>query len=120
MNSSPSPLDSLKTLTAIRPLSKESSISTIILNTLSFTRWQQREARALQGETSYWRSSRRHCITSVGFHSWYRFSLSHSYGPCGLVISHLPFGPTAYFGLLNVVTRHAIRDKKAIGTVPEA
>lgn len=24
--------------------------------------------------------------------------------PDGLVISHLPFGPTAYFGLLNVVS----------------
>lgn len=23
--------------------------------------------------------------------------------PDGLIISHLPFGPTAYFGLLNVV-----------------
>ncbi|XVE69513.1 hypothetical protein DITRI_Ditri09bG0158000 [Diplodiscus trichospermus] len=40
--------------------------------------------------------------------------------PDGLIISHLPFGPTAYFGLLNVVTRHDIRDKKSIGTMPEA
>ncbi|KAI4370907.1 hypothetical protein MLD38_019203 [Melastoma candidum] len=40
--------------------------------------------------------------------------------PDGLIISHLPFGPTAYFGLLNVVTRHDIKDKKAIGTMPEA
>ncbi|KAA0066046.1 hypothetical protein IC582_021700 [Cucumis melo] len=40
--------------------------------------------------------------------------------PDGLIISHLPFGPTAYFGLLNVVTRHEIRDKKAMGTMPEA
>lgn len=24
--------------------------------------------------------------------------------PDGLIISHLPFGPTAYFGLLNVVS----------------
>lgn len=40
--------------------------------------------------------------------------------PDGLVISHLPFGPTAYFGLYNVVTRHDIKDKKAIGTMPEA
>ncbi|KAG7016636.1 U3 small nucleolar ribonucleoprotein IMP4, partial [Cucurbita argyrosperma subsp. argyrosperma] len=40
--------------------------------------------------------------------------------PDGLIISHLPFGPTAYFGLLNVVTRHEIKDKKAMGTMPEA
>ncbi|KAK7855401.1 brix domain-containing protein [Quercus suber] len=40
--------------------------------------------------------------------------------PDGITISHLPFGPTAYFGLLNVVTRHDIKDKKAIGTMSEA
>jgi U3 small nucleolar ribonucleoprotein protein IMP4 len=39
--------------------------------------------------------------------------------PDGLIISHLPFGPTAYFGLLNVVTRHDISDKKSIGKMPE-
>lgn len=27
--------------------------------------------------------------------------------PDGMIISHLPFGPTAYFGLLNVVSRLA-------------
>eukprot|EP01127_Copromyxa_protea_P015423 TRINITY_DN4432_c0_g2_i2.p1 TRINITY_DN4432_c0_g2~~TRINITY_DN4432_c0_g2_i2.p1 ORF type:complete len:290 (-),score=60.29 TRINITY_DN4432_c0_g2_i2:40-909(-) len=30
--------------------------------------------------------------------------------PDGLTISHLPSGPTAYFSLTNVVTRHDIRD----------
>ncbi|KAL3324719.1 hypothetical protein AABB24_038694 [Solanum stoloniferum] len=40
--------------------------------------------------------------------------------PDGIVISHLPFGPTAYFGLLNVVTRHDIKDKKSMGTMSEA
>ncbi|KAK1402979.1 U3 small nucleolar ribonucleoprotein IMP4 [Heracleum sosnowskyi] len=40
--------------------------------------------------------------------------------PDGLIITHLPFGPTAYFGLLNVVTRHDLKDKKAIGTMPNA
>ncbi|KAI5649076.1 hypothetical protein M9H77_35081 [Catharanthus roseus] len=40
--------------------------------------------------------------------------------PDGLVISHLPYGPTAYFGLYNVVTRHDIKDKKSVGTMPEA
>ncbi|TQD93796.1 hypothetical protein C1H46_020568 [Malus baccata] len=39
--------------------------------------------------------------------------------PDGLIISHLPFGPTAYFQLLNVVTRHDIKDKKAMGTMPQ-
>lgn len=40
--------------------------------------------------------------------------------PDGLIITHLPYGPTAYFGLLNVVTRHDLKDKKAIGTMPNA
>ncbi|CAO2199866.1 unnamed protein product [Urochloa humidicola] len=38
----------------------------------------------------------------------------------GLIISHLPHGPTAYFGLLNVVTRHDIKDRKAMGKMSEA
>ncbi|CAK8564594.1 unnamed protein product [Lathyrus sativus] len=40
--------------------------------------------------------------------------------PDGLIVCHLPFGPTAYFSLNNVVTRHEIKDKKAVGTMPEA
>ncbi|KAL5994745.1 hypothetical protein ACLOJK_024798 [Asimina triloba] len=44
----------------------------------------------------------------------------HRGQPDGLTISHLPFGPTAYFGLLNVVTRHDIKDKKSMGTMSEA
>eukprot|EP01035_Chromulina_nebulosa_P020299 gene20299-26350_t len=32
--------------------------------------------------------------------------------PDGLVISHLPFGPTVYFGLSNTVLRHDIPDCK--------
>lgn len=40
--------------------------------------------------------------------------------PNRLVVSHLPFGPTAYFGLFNVVTRHGIKDNKELGTMPEA
>lgn len=31
--------------------------------------------------------------------------------PDGLIISHLPYGPTAYFGLSNVVLRHDLKDK---------
>ncbi|XP_067129641.1 U3 small nucleolar ribonucleoprotein protein IMP4 [Centruroides vittatus] len=37
--------------------------------------------------------------------------------PDGLIISHLPFGPTAYFTLLNTVMRHDIPD---LGTMSEA
>ncbi|KAK3122753.1 hypothetical protein QOZ80_8AG0617690 [Eleusine coracana subsp. coracana] len=44
----------------------------------------------------------------------------HRGQPDGLIVSHLPNGPTAYFGLLNVVTRHDIRDRKAIGKMSEA
>ncbi|KAJ0265708.1 IMP4 [Hirschfeldia incana] len=39
--------------------------------------------------------------------------------PDGLIISHLPFGPTAYFQLLNVVTRHEIQTKKDMGKMSE-
>lgn len=48
------------------------------------------------------------------------FVHEHRGVPDGLIVSHLPYGPTAYFGLHNVVTRHEIKDKKAIGTMPEA
>ncbi|KAM9446499.1 U3 small nucleolar ribonucleoprotein IMP4-like [Clarias gariepinus] len=37
--------------------------------------------------------------------------------PDGLIVSHWPSGPTAYFTLYNVVMRHDIPD---IGTMPEA
>lgn len=37
--------------------------------------------------------------------------------PDGMIVSHLPYGPTTYFGLYNVVLRH---DIKEIGTVSEA
>lgn len=37
--------------------------------------------------------------------------------PVGLIVSHLPFGPTAYFTLCNVVMRHDIPD---LGTASEA
>jgi U3 small nucleolar ribonucleoprotein protein IMP4 len=37
--------------------------------------------------------------------------------PDGIIISHLPYGPTTYFGLFNVVLRH---DIKEISTVSEA
>ncbi|KAF2323775.1 hypothetical protein GH714_036889 [Hevea brasiliensis] len=61
-------------------------------------------------------------IESCRAHDYTDIILVHEHRgvPDGLIISHLPFGPTAYFGLLNVVTRHDIKDKKAIGTMPEA
>tara|TARA_B110000285_G_C14968623_1_gene535393 strand:- start:277 stop:639 length:363 start_codon:yes stop_codon:yes gene_type:complete len=31
--------------------------------------------------------------------------------PDGLIVTHLPYGPTAYFGLSNVVLRHDLKDK---------
>ena len=42
----------------------------------------------------------------------------HRGEPDGLVISHLPFGPTCYFGLSNTVMRHDIKDQD-IGHVSE-
>jgi len=42
----------------------------------------------------------------------------HRGEPDGLVICHLPFGPTAYFGLSNVVLRHDLNEKPP--TVSEA
>lgn len=39
------------------------------------------------------------------------------YPTVGLIVSHLPFGPTAYFTLCNVVMRHDIPD---LGTMSEA
>ncbi|KAM8784879.1 U3 small nucleolar ribonucleoprotein IMP4 isoform 2-T2 [Rhynchonycteris naso] len=41
----------------------------------------------------------------------------HRGTPVGLIVSHLPFGPTAYFTLCNVVMRHDIPD---LSTVSEA
>jgi len=31
--------------------------------------------------------------------------------PDGMIISHMPYGPTAYFGISNVVLRHDLKDK---------
>lgn len=45
------------------------------------------------------------------------FSLSLCVFTDGLVVCHLPFGPTAYFTLYNVVMRHDVPD---IGTMSEA
>ncbi|KAG0504377.1 hypothetical protein M758_11G075200 [Ceratodon purpureus] len=43
----------------------------------------------------------------------------HRGEPDGMIVCHLPFGPTAYFGLSNVVTRHDIKDKGVLGTMSE-
>ncbi|KAG1659128.1 hypothetical protein FOA52_013797 [Chlamydomonas sp. UWO 241] len=44
----------------------------------------------------------------------------HRGEPDGMVVCHLPFGPTAYFGMHNAVLRHDIGQKKEVGTVSEA
>ncbi|KAK9828571.1 hypothetical protein WJX72_000814 [[Myrmecia] bisecta] len=44
----------------------------------------------------------------------------HRGEPDGLVISHLPYGPTAFFGVFNTVLRHDIGEKKKVGTISEA
>ena len=36
-----------------------------------------------------------------------------------MVVCHLPFGPTAYFGLHNCVMRHDIGSKSEVGTISE-
>ena len=38
----------------------------------------------------------------------------HRGEPDGLVVCHLPHGPTAFFGLTNVVTRHDIKTKEKV------
>ena len=44
----------------------------------------------------------------------------HRGKPDGLVLCHLPHGPTAHFGIYNAVLRHDLGDKKQVGTVSEA
>lgn len=43
----------------------------------------------------------------------------HRGEPDGLVVCHLPYGPTAYFGIHHVVTRHDIGTKSEVGTMSE-
>ena len=45
-------------------------------------------------------------IESCRAHDYTDVVLVHEHRgvPDGLIVSHLPFGPTAYFGLLNVVS----------------
>ncbi|GAX76868.1 hypothetical protein CEUSTIGMA_g4314.t1 [Chlamydomonas eustigma] len=44
----------------------------------------------------------------------------HRGEPDGMVVCHLPYGPTTYFGIFNTVLRHDIGEKKEVGTVSEA
>jgi hypothetical protein len=37
----------------------------------------------------------------------------------GMVVCHMPYGPTAYFGIFNTVLRHDIGQKKEVGTISE-
>ena len=43
----------------------------------------------------------------------------HRGEPDGMIVCHLPFGPTAYFGMYNTVLRHDIADSEEIGTVSQ-
>mmetsp|Transcript_24828 Transcript_24828/g.34222 ORF Transcript_24828/g.34222 Transcript_24828/m.34222 type:complete len:268 (+) Transcript_24828:113-916(+) len=43
----------------------------------------------------------------------------HRGEPDGLVVCHLPFGPTAYFGVVNTVLRHDIKDSSQLGKMKE-
>mmetsp|Transcript_4072 Transcript_4072/g.7879 ORF Transcript_4072/g.7879 Transcript_4072/m.7879 type:complete len:308 (-) Transcript_4072:170-1093(-) len=43
----------------------------------------------------------------------------HRGEPDGLVVCHLPFGPTAYFGVFNTVLRHDIKDSTKLGKMKE-
>mmetsp|Transcript_28665 Transcript_28665/g.48135 ORF Transcript_28665/g.48135 Transcript_28665/m.48135 type:complete len:296 (+) Transcript_28665:189-1076(+) len=43
----------------------------------------------------------------------------HRGEPDGLVVCHLPFGPTAYFGIVNTVLRHDIKDNAQLGKMKE-
>lgn len=36
-----------------------------------------------------------------------------------MIVSHLPFGPTAYFGVHHCVLRHDIGSKEQVGTISE-
>jgi U3 small nucleolar ribonucleoprotein protein IMP4 len=38
----------------------------------------------------------------------------HRGEPDGLIVCHLPYGPTAYFGLMNCVLRHDVQDKETV------
>lgn len=40
--------------------------------------------------------------------------------PVGLIVSHLPYGPTSYFSLSNCVLRHDINSKHELGHASEA
>mmetsp|Transcript_16743 Transcript_16743/g.46078 ORF Transcript_16743/g.46078 Transcript_16743/m.46078 type:complete len:300 (+) Transcript_16743:1927-2826(+) len=44
----------------------------------------------------------------------------HRGEPDGMVVTHLPYGPSAYFGIYNTVLRHDIGQKKEVGTISEA
>lgn len=71
--------------------------------------------------------SRLRRVVRVLMWKWTRVTRAGSLGPPehsflsvltdGLVVCHLPFGPTAYFTLYNVVMRHDVPD---IGTMSEA
>ena len=61
-------------------------------------------------------------VDSCRSHGYTDLVIAHEHRgePDGLVVCHLPYGPTAYFGIYNTVLRHDIGDKGEVGTVSEA
>ncbi len=61
-------------------------------------------------------------VESCRAHDYTDLVIAHEHRgePDGLVVCHLPYGPTAYFGIFNAVLRHDIGDKAEVGTVSEA
>jgi U3 small nucleolar ribonucleoprotein protein IMP4 len=52
-------------------------------------------------------------------HSDLIIATEHRGKPDGLTVCHMPFGPTAFFGLSNCVLRHDLNDQQ-LGTISEA
>jgi len=71
----------------------------------------QRMNRGNQIITRIVESSRSHDFTDIVVVQ------EHRGEPDGMIVCHLPFGPTAYFGIHNTVLRHDIEDRSEIGTV---
>ena len=56
------------------------------------------------------------CCSDITMHAHAQHTHTNTHTD-GLVVCHLPYGPTAYFGLFNAVLRHDIGAKKEVGTI---
>lgn len=78
---------------------------------LSGFRWRPRACRP------HWRAQVvGELVESCRAHDYTDLVMVHEHRgePDGLVVCHLPYGPTAYFGIFNTVLRHDIGDKKQV------